>query len=134
LELPGDDEGVKRAGQKGQSGDEEDLLSRLGAEAGLAREEAAYYLKLLRQGSVPRSSEAELAERLTRRGMAILSGDGTRIIPVHPRLGVANQFRTWRENLLREINERRMRTDRLILELIPVYEAATEKRTREGGG
>jgi len=27
-----------------------------------------------------------------------------------------------------------MRVDKLILELIPVYEAATEKRAGEGGG
>lgn len=133
MELPGDDEGVKRAAQKGDSGGDEGLVSKLGSEAGLGREEAAYYLKLLRQGSVPRSSEDQLADRLTRRGMAILSGDGTRIIPVHPRLGVANQYRTWRESMVREINERRMRTDKLILELIPVFEAAMEKRTGKGG-
>ncbi len=114
--------------------DSEELVRTLGTEAGLTREEAVYYLKLLHQGSVPASSETELAERLQRRGMAILSGDGTRIIPVHPRLGIANHYRTWRENAVREINERRMRTDKLILELIPVYEAATEKRTVEGGG
>ncbi len=82
---------------------------------------------------MPATSNADLARRLTQRGMAILSGDGTRIKPVHPRLGIANHYRTWRENMVREINERRMRVDKLILELIPVYEAATEKRAEEGG-
>ncbi len=110
------------------------MVYQLGTEAGLARDEALYYLKLVRLGSVPSSSETELAERVTRRGLAILSGDGTRIIPVHPRLGVANQYRTWRESMVREINERRMRTDKLILELIPTYEAAMKKRTGERGG
>ncbi len=132
--LARDDEGMKGASRREANADDERLVSKLGAEAGLGREEALFYLKLLREGSVPRSSQVELAERLTRRGMAIVSGDGARIIPVHPRLGVANQYRTWRENMVREINERRMRTDSLILELIPVYEAATEKRTGGGGG
>ncbi len=126
---------MRRSGETapGAPRNDEDLVSRLGSEAGLAKEEAVYYLKLLRQGSVQASSETELSEKLTRRGMAIFSGDGTKIIPVHPRLGIANYYRTWRENLVREMNEKRMRTDRLILELIPVYEAATEKRAGEGG-
>jgi hypothetical protein len=106
----------------------------LEAEAGLTKEEAVYYLRLLREGSAKANAGDDLADRLNRRGMAILSGDGKRIIPVHPRLGIANYYRTWRENKVREINEKRMRTDKLILELIPVYEAATEKRTSEGGG
>jgi hypothetical protein len=108
--------------------DEEDVVKRLGSEAGLSREDAVLYLKLLSLGQVP-SSEAKAAGRLLDRGMAILSGDGKRIIPVHPRLGIANHYRTWREAMVREINERRMRVDKLILELIPVYEAATEKKT-----
>jgi hypothetical protein len=62
------------------------------------------------------------------KGMAIISGDGKRVIPVHPRLGIANHYRVWREAMVREINDRRMRTDKLILELIPVYEAAMEKK------
>jgi hypothetical protein len=66
--------------------------------------------------------------------MAIVSGDGKRIVPVHPRLGVANQYRTWREQMVREINERRMRVDKLILQLIPVYEAAMEKKSTTGSG
>ena len=36
--------------------------------------------------------------------------------------------------MVREINERRMRVDGLILQLIPVYEAAMEKKTGPGGG
>lgn len=105
--------------------DEEDVIGRLGAEAGLTRDEALLYLRLLRQGQVPASKSAR-ASRLLEKGMAIVSGDGARIVPVHPRLGVANQYRTWREAVVREINERRMRVDRLILELIPLYENATE--------
>ena len=110
--------------------DEEDVLARLGAETGLSRDEAMLYLKLLRDGGVPAS---EGASKLLEKGMAIVSGDGKRVVPVHPRLGIANQYRTWREAMVREIGERRMRVDRLILELIPLYEAATEKRAgREG--
>jgi hypothetical protein len=113
--------------------DEEDVIRRLGADAGLSQEDALLYLRLLRQGQIPVSEKGK-ARRLVERGMAIVSGDGKRIIPVHPRLGIANHYRTWREAMVREINERRMRVDRLILELIPLYEAATEKSTgREGG-
>lgn len=112
---------------------DEGIISGLGTEVGLSREEAAYYLKLVRDGSAPASSERSLSEMLSRRGMVILSGDGKRILPVHPRLGLANHYRTWRESMVREINERRMRVDKLILELIPVYEAAMEKRVGKGG-
>jgi len=104
----------------------------LGTEVGLRRDDALLYLRLLREGHIP-SSESAKASPLLERGMAIVSGDGKRIIPVHPRLGIANHYRTWREAMVREINERRMRVDKLILELIPVYEAAMEKRTGSGG-
>jgi len=113
--------------------DEQDVIRRLGADAGLAQSDARLYLKLLRQGHIPVSDKSR-ATTLLNRGMAIVSGDGRRIIPVHPRLGIANHYRTWREAMVREINERRMKVDRLIIELIPLYEAATEKNTRPGGG
>ena len=113
--------------------DEADVVSRLGADAGLSKEDALLYLRLLSNNGIP-ASEAKAASRLLDRGMAIVSGDGRRVIPIHPRLGIANYYRTWREAMVREINERRMRVDKLILELIPLYEAATEKNTRGGGG
>jgi len=112
--------------------DEGGVMARLGSEAGLSRKDALLYLKLLREGKIP-VSERVKAERLLDKGMAIVSGDGKRIIPVHPRLGIANNYRTWREAMVREINERRMRVDKLILELIPVYEAAMEKNMGGGG-
>jgi len=105
----------------------------LESEAGLTTEEAAYYLRLVRSGSASATHEKELSGKLSRRGMVILSGDGRRIVPVHPRLGLANHYRTWREGMIREINERRLRMDRLILEVIPLYEAAMEKRAKEEG-
>lgn len=113
--------------------DEAALVRSLGAEAGLSQNDALLYMKILRLGQIP-ASEAAAASNLLARGMAIVSGDGKRVIPVHPRLGIANYYRTWREKMVREINERRMRIDKLILELIPVYEAAMEKRTTGGGG
>ena len=113
--------------------DEEGVLRRLGTEAGLSREDAMLYLRLLKDGQMA-ASESAKASKLLERGMAIVSGDGRRIIPVHPRLGIANHYRTWREAMVREINERRMKVDKLILELIPLYEAATEKNTEAGGG
>ena len=120
---------------KGRGGvrDEEDLIGRLGTDAGLSREDAELYLRLLRKGEIP-VAESKKASNLLGRGMAIVSGDGKRVIPVHPRLGIANHYRTWREAMVREINARRMRVDKLIIELIPVYEAATEKKTGGGGG
>jgi hypothetical protein len=122
-----------RAATRGGSRDEKDVARRLQAETGLTEPDAMLYLKLLRQGYLS-LAESTQASQLIDRGMAIVSGDGKRVIPVHPRLGIANNYRTWREAMVREINERRMRVDRLILELIPVYEAATEKKMGTGGG
>ena len=107
--------------------DPRDTLARLVAETGLSKEEAQLYLKLLQDGSAPLKDRRSMA-RLEEWGMVILSGDGRRLVPVHPRLAVANHYRTWRERMVKEMNDKRMRVDRLILELIPVYEAATEKR------
>ncbi|MDV3243832.1 MAG: hypothetical protein LYZ66_01500 [Nitrososphaerales archaeon] len=110
--------------------DEEDVLKRLENDIELTRAEAELYLKLLKNGSVPAKPKSPEIARLVDRGMVILSGDNSRFIPVHPRLAVANHYRTWREKMVKEINERRMRVDRLILELIPVYEATSEKNLR----
>lgn len=112
--------------------DEAAVIKSLGVEAGLSQDEALLYLHLLRVGQIP-VTETASASKLVDTGMAIISGDGKRIIPVHPRLGIANHYRTWREAMVREINERRMRIDKLIFELIPVYEAAMEKKTTGGG-
>jgi hypothetical protein len=111
--------------------DEADVLAKLGKETGLSGDECALYLRLLKEGSLP-ASRSDEAEGIMKKGMAIVSGDGRLVVPVHPRLGIANQYRTWREAMVKEINDRRMRVDSLILELIPLYEAATEKRTRTG--
>ena len=114
--------------------DPEDVVRRLGEDAGLNRAEATLYIELLKAGSLPCKQKGPQMRKLLDQGMAILSGDGKSYVPVHPRLGIANHYRTWREQMVREINERRMRVDRLILELIPLYEAATDKRMSEGGG
>jgi sugar-specific transcriptional regulator TrmB len=114
--------------------DRDDVIRRLGTEAGLTRSEAELYLKLLGDGYLPLSSRGGDLEKLESEGMLILSGDGKKYVPVHPRLAIANHYRTWRERMVREINDRRMSVDRLILELIPVYEAATDKRLGLKGG
>lgn len=113
--------------------DQEEVAKRLRTETGLSSDEALLYIQLLREGHMPWSRAGQGATLLDK-GMAIVSGDGKKIIPVHPRLGIANQYRTWREGMVREINERRMRVDKLILELIPVYEAAMEKNMGRGRG
>jgi sugar-specific transcriptional regulator TrmB len=104
------------------------IIRSLQSEVDLTKDEAALYLKLLTRGSLPLSANGRGLSSLEAKGMLILSGDGARYIPVHPRLAVANQFRTFRERIVRELNEKRLRTDRLILELIPLFESATEKR------
>ncbi|HME19479.1 MAG TPA: hypothetical protein VKF15_07085 [Nitrososphaerales archaeon] len=114
-------------------GDPEDVLKRLGSEAGLTRGEAELYVKLLTDGYLPLSAKGAELEKLGSEGMVILSGNGKQFVPVHPRLAIANHYRTWREQMVREINDRRMRVDRLILELIPLYAAATEKRLAQKG-
>lgn len=108
--------------------DEAAIARELEEEARLDGKGASAYLRLLKEGSLPVSEMDASARPLIEKGMAIVSGDGKRIIPVHPRLGIANQYRTWREAMVRHINDRRMKVDRLILELIPVYEAAMEKK------
>lgn len=108
--------------------DERAVLQGLGSEVELTPEEAELYLSILKEGELPKSKKSRALERLLAEGMVILSGDNRMYIPVHPRLAIANHYRTWRERVVREVNERRMRTDKLILELIPVYEATTEKR------
>ncbi len=124
----------RSGGAKGASlRDRSEVLSSLESEVELTAKEAELYLELVTHGWIPAKREPELAGKLLKRGMAIVSGDGKRIIPVHPRLGVANHYRTWREKMVKEINERRMRVDKLIIQLIPVYEAAIEKRTARGG-
>jgi len=122
-----------KAGKRVGIRDEADVVGRLGSEVGMSKEDALLYVRLLKDGHLPVSESAKAAALLDR-GMAIVSGDGKRIIPVHPRLGIANHYRTWREAMVREINERRMRVDKLIIELIPLYEAATEKKMGSGGG
>jgi hypothetical protein len=112
--------------------DEAETLRRLVEEVELSEKEARVYLKLLKEGSAPAKPRTPEIAKLMDEGIVILSGDNSRFIPVHPRLAIANHYRTWREKLVKEINERRMRVDRLILELIPLYEAVTEKRLAEG--
>ena len=112
--------------------DEEDVLRRLESEVELSKKEANAYLNLLKVGSIPSKQKSPEITKLMELGMVILSGDDSRFIPVHPRLAVANHFRTWREKLVKDINDRRLRVDRLILELIPLYEAMNEKKLAEG--
>lgn len=111
----------------------DDVVRRLGSEAGLTRNEALLYMKLLEDGSSPLSSKGTELEKLEAEGMVILAGDGKGPVPVHPRLAKANPYRTSKERTVKEINDREMRADRLILELIPVYEAAMEKRLASRG-
>src|SRR2546425_3038738 len=114
--------------------DEESVIGRLGSEIELGREEAMLYLKILREGGMPKAEKNRSTEVLLSRGMILLWGDGSRFIALHPRLGVANYFRTYQERVTRELRERRMRVDKLILELIPVYEATMKKKLAEQGG
>jgi hypothetical protein len=114
--------------------DEEEVVRGLGSEIELGRREALLYLKILREGGIPRAKKSRSTEILLSRGMILLSGDGKRFIALHPRLGIANYFRTYQEQVARELRERRMRVDKLILTLIPVYEATTEKRLAGQGG
>ena len=114
--------------------DDETVIRSLGTDIELGREEAMLYLKILREGGIPKAEKNRSTEVLLSRGMILLSGDGSRFIALHPRLGVANYFRTYQERVTRELRERRMRVDKLILELIPVYEATTEKKLAEQGG
>lgn len=111
--------------------DEAATRARLMKEVGLSGSEAGLYLDALKEGKLS-ASRSRAKDVLLTKGMIIRSGDNRSFVPVHPRLAVANSYRTWREAAIREMNERRMRVDRLILELIPLYEAATDKRPSRG--
>jgi hypothetical protein len=113
--------------------DQANTKTHLMQEVGLSDGEAELYLEVLKKGRVPLAKRNVAIDVLLSKGMIILSGNNREFIPVHPRLAVANTYRTWRERMVREINDRRMRADRLILELSPAYEAATEKRLSKEG-
>lgn len=98
------------------------ILERLKSELELSSDEANLYLRILKEGKIPVESAGKEISILIAKGMVIVSGDNKNYIPVHPRLAISNHYRTWRERVIREINDRRMRIDRLILELIPIYE------------
>jgi hypothetical protein len=109
--------------------DESEIVRSLVLDAGLSEKEAIAYIDMLKKGKVKKENADSAILGLAEKGMVILSADNTSYIPTHPRLAVANQFRTWREKILKEMNERRMRIDKLILELIPMYEKLEEKRS-----
>jgi len=108
--------------------DEESAIRRLGSEVALSREEAVQYVRILKEGGLRKAEKDHSTEVLLSRGMIVLSGDNSRYVPVHPRLAIANYFRTYQVKVAHELKERRMRIDKLILELIPLYEATMEKR------
>ena len=107
---------------------EEEVLGQLVSEVGLEPGEARLYLEILGKGALPAAQKQQGLAKLVEKGMVILSGDNSRFIPVHPRLAIANHYRSWRESMIKEMNDRRMRVDRLILRLIPVYEATIDKK------
>jgi len=113
--------------------DEESVIRRMGSEIELGRKEAELYLRILKEGELPKAEQNSSTELLLSRGMIVLSGDDNKFIPVHPRLAIANYFRTYQERVTRELKERRMEVDKLIFELIPVYEAAMERRLPQKG-
>ena len=108
--------------------DEGEVMEQLVDELDLEPREAALYLRVLNEGSLPASSKEPEIAKLVEKGMIILSGDNSGFIPVHPRLAIANHYRSWRETMIKNMNDKRMRVDKLILRLIPVYEQTVEKR------
>ena len=109
-----------------------ELAAEVAKEVGVSAGAAEAYVECLSAGKLE-AGDSETQE-LLKKGLVILSGDGKRHIPVHPRLAVGGAYRTWREEVVRELNARRMKMDALILRLIPLYENATEKRGGAGGG
>ena len=84
--------------------------------------EAELYLETLRQGiCVPRDpATRDRARSLAARGVLILGARGESYLPLHPRLALSNLFRVYEETVTRQRKERRLRVDRLTLELIPL--------------
>jgi hypothetical protein len=110
--------------------DEVSVIERMQAELGLTKGEAELFVEFLKQKRMKRSSlvkkKTELAG-LEARGMVIKSSDNSAYLPVHPRLALSNIFRSWQEDLVRRMRERRLAVDRLTLELIPLYESEGSK-------
>lgn len=97
--------------------DEPSVLRRMVEYFGLSEEEAATYLRALKDGSV----SGDLG-KLVSRGMLIRSSDEKVYLPVHPRLALSNLFRSQGDRLSPEMKARRRLVDKLTLELVPVYE------------
>lgn len=95
--------------------------------------EAELYLETLREGiCVPKDpATRDQARSLVARGMLILGARGESYLPLHPRLALSNLFRACEETGVRQRKERRLRVDRLTLELIPLM-AGESKGTNPG--
>lgn len=111
--------------------DEESMVNSLIRDAELTEGEARAYLSILKNGKVKINRDDKDLLSLFNKGMIIVSSDNQSYIPTHPRLAVANQYRVWRERMVREINERRIRIDKLILRLIPIYEKTMERKNEK---
>ncbi len=97
-------------------------------------EEAELYIDTLREGgSVPTDAKSRaVAESLVARGMLILDSKGRSYLAVHPRMALSNLFRARDERGAVQRKEKRLRVDRLTLELLPLLPGES-KGTNAGG-
>jgi sugar-specific transcriptional regulator TrmB len=107
---------------------EEALIEQLSRELELPVDEARLYVAAVREGGVRESDAAtkRLANSLLARGMLIRGGRDGYYRPVHPRLALSNLFRAYEEKMARARKEKRLLTDRLTLELIPLYDQSKD--------
>jgi hypothetical protein len=108
---------------------------------GISQEEAELYIQAIGGARIgpqtlmnPRKKDA--VSGLSAKGMVIRAGKkkSNEFIPVHPRLALSNLFRIYDEKVARERKERRLRVDRLTLELVPIYERAKDTNPPIAGG
>jgi biotin operon repressor len=101
---------------------------RLISELDLSEEEAKTYVEALRAGRLLSIGRSKVMEDLVAKGMMIRSSDNKGYIPLHPRLAVSNQFRTYQEKMIRQMKEKRLAVDKLTLELIRLYEGTGNQK------
>jgi len=106
----------------------------------ISSSEAEVYLQAIAVGGIQGrvltedSKKAETVDSLVARGMLIRASGGKRYLPVHPRLALSNLFRAYEERLFAERKQRRLSTDRLTIELIPMYEESKNPNLPETRG
>jgi sugar-specific transcriptional regulator TrmB len=121
--------------------DEGQIAELLSRQFNLPTEETRAYLKLLdtsdltleqlaKELSLTEEGTGALVTSMIERGLIIeATGTPKRFAPLHPRMTLTNIFKTYEQELVQSLRDRRATVDRVVNLLIPVY----EERKLNGG-